>query len=309
MRLRISLLLSLLVTIPVWLLAQQPAPAPRTMVWVDRSGNEEPLAAPARLYQNPRISPDGRRLAVGIGEQGAEHIWMCDLPSCSNLMQITKQGTTNDIPVWTPDGRRVAFYSNMQGNTAAAYWLAADGSGTPERLTAPIGPIAQQLRSFSPNGQFAAMYRATPATGPDIWILRMNDRVEFPFLATPAIEGGPRFSPDNAWLAYMSTESGGPQVYIQEMPGDRRKRQVSMDGGIQPLWNPKGGELIYRNGNRLVAVPITTGASLVVGQPKTIVDRPYWVSPLAQTNPGYDISPDGQRFLMIKEAPGQRPTN
>ena len=82
-----------------------------------------------------------------------------------------------------------------------------------------------------------------------------------------------------------------------------------MDGGIQPIWNPKGGELIYRNGNRLVAVPITTGATLSVGQAKTIVDRPYWVSPLAQTNPGYDISPDGQRFLMIKEAAGQRPTN
>jgi serine/threonine-protein kinase len=273
---------------------------------VDRGGIEQPLSAPARLYQNPRISPDGRRLAVSIGEQGAEHVWVCDLPACANLTQVTKQGTTNDIPVWTPDGRRLAYYSNMQANLAAAYWVSADGTGTPERLTPPIGPIAQQVRSISPNGQLAAMYRATPATGPDIWLLRMSDRVEFPFLATPAIEGAPRFSPDGNWLAYMSTESGVPQVYVQELPGDRRRRQISTDGAIQPVWNPKGGELFYRSGSRLMMVPITVGETLSVGQARAIFDRQYWVSPLAQTNPGYDVSPDGQRFLMIKEAAGPR---
>jgi Tol biopolymer transport system component len=310
MRAYLCVLMLVLLAGSLVIAAQQgPPPSPRTLVWVDRSGKEEPVGAPARLYQNPRISPDGRRLAVSIGEQGAEHLWVCDLPACGNLRQITKQGTTNDIPVWTPDGTRIGFYSNMQGNMAAAYWLMADGSGTPERLTPPIGPVAQQIRAFSPNGQFAAMYRATPATGPDIWLLRMNDRVEFPFLTTPAIEGGPRFSPDNAWLAYMSTESGSPQVYVQELPGDRRKRQVSTDGGIQPLWNPKGGELFFRNGSRLMVVPITTGQNLSVGQPKVLVDRQYWTAPLAQTNPGYDVSPDGQRFLMLKETTSARPTN
>jgi len=289
---------------------QQAAPSPpRMLVWVDRSGNEQPLSAPARLYQNPRISPDGRRLAVSIGEQGREHIWTCDLPDCSSLTQLTKQGTTNDIPVWTPEGRRIAFYSNMQEPFAASYWQMADGSGMPERLTPPIGPIAQQIRAFSPNGNFAAMYHATPATAGDIWILRMSDRVEFPFLTTPAIEGAPRYSPDGNWLAYMSTTSGGPQIYVQEMPGARRFRQVSTDGGIQPVWNPKGGELFYRNGTRMMAVTITTGQTFSVGQPKVVFDRPYFVTPIGQTNPGYDVSPDGQRFLMIKEAAGQRRTN
>ncbi|MBI3048676.1 MAG: PD40 domain-containing protein [Acidobacteria bacterium] len=309
MRTCLGALLVILSITPVTVSTQQAPSAPRTLVWVDRAGNEQPLSAPARLYQNPRISPDGRRLGVSIGEQGQEHIWMCDLPACSNLTQFTKLGTTNDIAVWTPDGRRLAFYSNMQGGPAAAYWQMADGSGMPERLTPPIGPIAQQLRAFSPNGQFAAMYHATPATGPDIWLLRLNDRVEFPFLATPAIEGAPRYSPDGNWLAYMSTESGGPQVYVQELPGDRRKRQVSTDGGIQPVWNPKGSELFYRNGSRLMAVPITTSQNFAVGQPKVVFDRAYFVTPIGQTNPSYDISPDGQRFLMIKETAGQRPTN
>jgi hypothetical protein len=104
----------------------------------------------------------------------------------------------------------------------------------------------------------------------------------------------------------MSTEAGGPQVYVQELPGDRRKRQISTEGGIQPVWNPKGGELFYRNGNRLMMVPITVGQNLSVGQARVIFDRAYWAAPLAQTNPGYDVSSDGMRFLMVKEAGAPR---
>lgn len=282
---------------------QPPPPQPRTFVWVDRAGSEQALGAPARLYSNPRISPDGRRLAVTAGEANAEHIWLCDLPACGTPAQFTKQGTTNDIATWTPDGRRLGFYSNMQGGPAAAYLQMADGSGTPERLTPPIGPIAQHVRAFSPNGQMAVMYHATPATGPDIWLLRMNDRAEFPFLTTPAVEGGARYSPDGAWLAYMSTESGGPQIYIQELPGERRKRQVTTQGGVQPIWHPKGGELYYRDGSgRVMAVSITVGASLSVGQPRVLLDRQYWTTPVGLTNQTYDISPDGERFLMLKDA-------
>ncbi len=257
----------------VW--GQQPAPPPpRTMIWVDRSGAEQPLNAPPQVYSNPRISPDGRRLSVSIETGQTEHVWTCDLPACSNLTQFTKAGTVNSQGIWTPDGRRLAFYSNMQGPVVAAYWQAADGSGAPERLTPPLNPlVAQHLRGWSPNGQFGVMYHATPATQSDIYLLRMSDRVEFPFLATPAIEGGARYSPDGNWLAYMSTHSGGPQVYIQEMPGDRRMRQVSTDGGIQPIWNPKGGELFYRSGNRMMVVQITAGGTLSVSQPKAIFDR------------------------------------
>ena len=292
--------------VPITVVAQQTAATlSRTLVWVDRTGAEQPLNVKPQLYSNPRISPDGRRLAITAGPANAEHVWVCDLPACANFTQFTKQGTTNDIAVWTPDGTRLGFYSNMQGGPAAAYLQAADGSGMPERMTAPIPGVAQHLRGFSPNGQFAVMYHATPATQSDIWLLRMNDRIEFPFLATPAIEGGARYSPDGNWLAYMSTESGGPQIYIQEMPGDRRKRQVSPDGGVQPVWNPKGGELYYRTGTRLMSVPITVGPTLTVGQPRVVFDRPYWLAPVGQTNQNYDIAPDGQRFLMIKEMPKQ----
>jgi serine/threonine-protein kinase len=285
---------------------QAPSPQPRTLVWVDRAGVEQALGAPARLYSNPRISPDGRRLAITAGEPNAEHIWVCDLPACGNLTQFTTQGTTNDIATWTPDGRRLAFYSNMQAGPAAAYWQMADGSGMPERLTPPI-PVAQHLRAFSPNGQIGVMYHATPATGPDIWLLRLNDRTEFPFLATPAVEGGARYSPDGNWLAYMSTESGGAQIYVQELPGERRKKQVSTQGGVQPIWHPKGGEVYYREERgRVMAVSVTTAPTLSVGQPRVVVDRQYWTTPVGLTNQSYDLSPDGQRFLMLKEAAAPR---
>ena len=129
----------------------------------------------------------------------------------------------------------------------------------------------------------------------------MSDQVEFPFLVTPAMEGGPRFSPDGNWLAYMSTESGRGEIYVQQLGGARRKRQISTDGGVQPIWNPEGGELFYRNGNRMMAAPITTGKNFSVGQPRMLFDRQYWLTPVQLTNPGYDVSPDGQRFLMLKE--------
>jgi serine/threonine-protein kinase len=304
MRTHILAAAGIVVVTAAGLVAQQPPPPqPRTLVWVDRSGAEQPLSAPPQVYSNPRISPDGRRLSVSIETGQVEHVWTCDLPMCGNLAQFTKAGTVNSMGIWTPDGGRLAFYSNAQGPVVAAYWQPADGSGAPERLTPPITPlVAQQLRGWSPNGQIAVMYHATPATQSDIYLLRMSDRVEFPFLATPAIEGGARYSPDGNWLAYMSTQSGGPQVYIQEMPGDRRMRQVSTDGGTQPIWNPKSNELFYRNGNRLMAVQITTSGAFSVGQPRIVVDRQYWASPVGLTNAGYDIAPDGQRFLMIKDA-------
>ena len=286
---------------------QAPAPAPRTLVWVDRSGAEQPINVPPQVYSNPRISPDDRRLSISVETGPAEQVWTCDLPACSNLAQFTKAGTVNSQGVWTPDGRRLGFYSNVQGPPVAVYWQPADGSGTPERLTPPLNPpVAQHLRDWSPNGAIAVMYHATPATQSDIWLLRMSDRVEFPFLATPAIEGGARYSPDGNWLAYMSTHSGTPQVYIQEMPGARRFAQVSTDGGIQPVWNPKGGELFYRNGNRMMVVQVNTGEKLAVGQPRVMFDRPYWAAPIGQTNAGYDVTRDGQRLLMIKE--GSRPS-
>src|SRR5687768_26682 len=120
MRIRIGAAFGLVVAAAAALLGQQaPPPQPRTLVWVDRSGAEQPLSAPPQVYSNPRISPDGRRLSVSIETGQSEHVWTCDLPMCGNLTQFTKAGTVNSMGIWTPDGRRLAFYSNMQGPVVA----------------------------------------------------------------------------------------------------------------------------------------------------------------------------------------------
>lgn len=282
----------------VWTQQAPAPPPPRTLVWVDRAGNEQPLSAPSRAYANPRISPDGRRLAVTVEGQ-PEHIWLCDLPACSTLTQFTSQGTSNDIAAWTPDGRRIAFRSNTVG--VGVFWQMADGSGGRERLT-PLSALGPQPRSFSQNGQLLAVFVGTPATAGDIWFLRMDDREAFPFLATPALEGAPRFSPDGQWLAYISSESGRVEVYVQQLAGIRGKWPISTGGGVEPVWNPNGQELFYRSGNRMMAVAITTKPNFAAGQPRMLFERQYGLTQLPATNQAYDVSPDGQRFLMIKAA-------
>jgi len=297
-------LVLLVASATVWTQQAPPPPPPRTLVWVDRAGTEQPLSAPPRAYANPRISPDGRRLAVTVEGQ-PEHIWVCDLPACSTLTQFTSQGTSNDLAVWTPDSRRLAFRSNTLGATNA-FWQMADGSGGRERL-APLTAFNWQPRSFSPDGLLLATFVGNPATAGDIWFVRMNDHEAFPFLATPALEGAPRFSPDGQWLAYISGESGRVEVYVQQLPGIRGKWQISTGGGTEPVWNANGQELFYRSGNRMMAVAITTKPNFAAGQARMLFERQYGLTQLPGTNQAYDVSSDGQRFLMIKAA-GQGPS-
>jgi serine/threonine-protein kinase len=264
-----------------------------TLVWVSRNGVEQPVAAPVRAYLGPRISPEGRRVAVAILEQEAQ-VWQYDL-SRETLTPFTFEGDNNVAPDWTPDGKRITFISNRDG-PQNIYWQLADGSGGLERLT--TSQYTQVPMAWSPDGQLLSFLEVNPATGYDIWILRLSDRKELPFLKTPFNESVPRFSHDGRWLAYISNESGQYQVYVQAYPGPGGKWQISTDGGMEPAWNPNGRELFYRSGNKLMAVDITTQPGFAAGKPRMLFEGQYRPTPL--TNPNYDVSPDGQRFLMVK---------
>jgi dipeptidyl aminopeptidase/acylaminoacyl peptidase len=161
----------------------------------------------------------------------------------------------------------------------------------------------QAPSSWSPDGQALAFLQVNgPATGFDIWVLRTADHKAQPFLQTTFTETAPVFSPDGHWLAYMSNESGRYEIYVQPYPGPGGKYQISTDGGTEPVWNPKGGELFYRQGDKMMAVGVTTQPNFSAGKPRMLFEGPYLLSP--QTFPNYDVSPDGQRFLMLK-ATGQ----
>jgi Tol biopolymer transport system component/predicted Ser/Thr protein kinase len=263
------------------------------LVWVSRNGQEQPLAAPANSYLNPRVSPDGRRVAIGISSQESQ-VWQYDL-SRETLTRFTFEGTVNGYPDWTPDGKRIAFISNKEG-PLNVFWQLADGSGGLERLT--TSDDLQTPNSWSPDGKLLAFNEITPGSGIDIWVLRLDDRKAELFLQKPFNVSAPRFSPDGRWMAYVSDESGRYEVYVQPYPGPGGKWQISTDGGTEPVWNPNGRELFYRSSDKMMAVDIATQPAFTVGKPRMLFAGQYQPTPV--TFPNYDVSPDGQRFLMLK---------
>ncbi len=286
--------------------------AQNKLVWVSRNGREQPVAAPARSYVFPRLSPDGKRVAAAVSEQQETQVWTYDLER-EALTRLTFEGTLNYNPQWTPDGRRIAFYSNRAG-PLNLFWQLADGSGGTERLT--TSEILHSPASFSPDGRLLAYTESNPTTSYDIWVLRLSDpsagsgqsRRPQPFLRTPFTETAPKFSPDGHWLAYASNESSRFEIYVQPYPGPGGKWQVSTEGGMEPVWNPKVGELFYRNGNQMMVAGVETKSGFSAGKPRLLFDAGLY-SPTPATYPNYDVSPDG-RFLMLKptEQQGQAAT-
>jgi serine/threonine protein kinase/Tol biopolymer transport system component len=270
------------------------------MVWVTRNGEEKLLLAAPRNYEFPRVSPDGWRVAVTIADQEA-HIWVYDVDR-DNFTRLTFGGNVNNVPTWSPDGKRIAFRSNRAGGPGSLFWQAPDGSGGAERLT--TSEYTHLPNSFSADGKLLAFQENNPRTGRDIWVLRLSDRKSQPFLRTPFQETSPKFSPDARWVAYCSDESlGRSEVYVQPYPGPGGKRQISTEGGQEPVWNPNGRELFYRSGTKIMAVDVDTRSGFSSGTPRMLFEGTYLPTPVVV--PDYDVSPDGQRFLMLKPAETQ----
>jgi serine/threonine-protein kinase len=283
----------------------QDVTALRTLVWVDRQGHEEPLGVPPRAYAYVRVSPDSTRLALDIRDQEND-IWTWDLRRHGALTRLTFDPGFNRGGIWSrPDGKSIAFSADRDG-AENIYVQAADGAGTPERLTKGAG---QQLpQSFTPDG--TKLLFVTPATPPfDIGVVNLTgDRHADLLLHGPQSENSPDISPDGKWLAYVSDESKLSEVYVRHFPDVENGRwQVSSGGGSRPVWARSGRELFYespeQNGAtalKIWAVPVeTTGATLTFGRPQQIVDGPY-LTP--QASRPYDVSADGKRFVMIKDA-------
>jgi dipeptidyl aminopeptidase/acylaminoacyl peptidase len=263
------------------------------LAWVDRAGKEQLLGAPANVYNFPRLSPDGLHVAVGMMVT-ANDIWLYDTAR-DVLSRATSAGTHNINPAWSPDGRRFAFSSDRAG-PLNLFWQHVDGSGAAERLTTSPSPTIAS--SWSPNGQTIAFMQTSGETGQDIWTVGLHDRKARPFLETRFNETAPVFSPDGQRIAYASDESGRWEVYVQPFPGPGGRSQVSTHGGTEPLWNPAGRELFYRAGNRMMAVPVTLQPAFSADRPTALFEGP-WL-PTSRTLRNYDVSLDGQRFLMLK---------
>jgi serine/threonine-protein kinase len=268
----------------------------RTIVWVDRQGREEPIKVPPRAYTYLRLSPDGTRIALDIRDQEND-IWIWDLAR-ETLARLTFDPGFNRSPVWTPDGKRVAF-SAQRGGSENIYWQAADGSGAPEPLTqmpnTPIFPHA-----FSPDGTLLVFTEIAPPR--NISLLKIDgERKPELLLQSSFSESNPEISPDGRWLAYESNESGRVEVYVRPFPDVNAGRwQISTGGGASPLWSPNGRELFYYGQpGTLMAVRVEPSTSFKAGAPQVVLQGPY-VAPIGASH--YSVSPDGRRFLMIKDA-------
>jgi eukaryotic-like serine/threonine-protein kinase len=262
------------------------------LVWVDRKGMEQPVNAPPHNYVLPKVSPDGKRVAAGI-EEADSQIWVYDLGR-DTLTRLTFEGSANIDPVWTPDGKRIVF----KGTGNRLFWQPADGSTGAEALTSSELAANNVPGSWTPDGQVLTFMEINPDTGYDVYTLPLKDGKPQPFLHTPSLETAPRFSPDGRFIAYASDESGRIEIYVRPYPGPGGKWQISTEGGAEPVWNPKGQELFYRSGNKMMAVDVTTQGTFSAGKPKILFEGPYVPTP--RSFPDYDVSPDGQRFLMLK---------
>jgi serine/threonine-protein kinase len=275
------------------------APDQRTLVWVDRKGKEEPIAANPDNYSFPSISPDGTKVALSVETSGNANIWICDLVH-KNRTRLASNEAIDSLPLWTPDGQRIAFMS-MRDRNSAIYWKAAKGTGTDELLVEGSG-VAIVARSWSKDGKTLIFMETSEGANLDISAISMEgDHAKKQLLHDKHMEVDPRISPDGRWMAYSCNETGQYEVYVRPFPDvDGDKWLVSTDGGVWPLWSPDGRELFYRNEDKYMEVPVKTEPTFSFETPKVLFQGTYAIQPSLFMVSNWDINPDGKRFLMIK---------
>ena len=282
----------------------------RSMVWVDRAGRETPIAGlPSRPYATVALSPDGTRVAFTIADQEVD-IWAWDFAR-ESLTRLTFGPSVDALPRWTPDGRHIVFHSDRAGafNT---YRVASDGSGAAERLTTSRSD--QWPNSIAPDGTALLFCEVRPKTGYDILRIPLaapgsasaaasDDRLSqvTTLVSSPSAEYAANISPEGRYFAYQSAESGGRfAVHVRPYPDASSGRwQISVDGGTAPVWARSGRELFYLDeSNTLMAVPVETSRpQFSFGRPAKVFDTKY-----AGNFYSYDVTPDGHRFLMMKDS-------
>jgi len=250
------------------------------------NGAQERLSVPAANFHWPRVSPDGTRVAYGRGSQGEEQIWVYDVDS-RTPQPLTFEGT-NDHPEWNPDGTRIAFRSEGRGEEPGLFWMEADGTGRPQRITTQ-GAQSHYPASWSPDG--ILVYLA----GRDIMFVDVDGGGEPEvFLQTPFAETHPALSPHGRWLAYASDEAGGSEIWVRAFPEGGRTYRISTEGGTAPAWSRDGRRLFYRRQGAIWVVDVTAEADFSRNtEPQLLLE-----GPIGGTTPlrSYDVAPDG-RFV------------
>ena len=243
-----------------------------------------------RAFKSPRISPDGRTLAVVVFDGVGTDIWTYDF-GLKTFSRLTFDAGVESAPVWFPDGNHIAFASP---NRKQILTVAADGSGVPEELLTGESPVYPY--SFSDDGRTLTYVESAPL--PNIRALNLEGKPEQGSLLSSTFPNfDPALSPDGRWLAYASEESGREEIFVREFPGPGGKRQISTGGGSGAVWSRDGRELVYLNGSQMMLVTVATDPRFSASRPRVLFVGDFPTVPYERN---FDISPDGKRILIVQ---------
>jgi serine/threonine-protein kinase len=277
-----------------------------TLVWVDRSGAEQPTTVSGEAFSMPRLAPDVKRVAVAIGASAATltqgDLWIFDLTR-ETRSRLTFDGVSI-FPLWEPAGRRLLLSSGQSG-TYQLVMKTLDG-------TAPDTPMLSERGinyplSWSPDGRFVATVTFDKNSANDIWVLTTGPAPEWqPFVQTRFREGAPTFSHDSRLIAYASDQSGRSEIYVRPFPGPGEAITVSTRGGDEPLFAHNAPTLFYRRGEEMMSVEIAAGPPIQVGTEHRVFERLYNKS--GGNWPNYDVTSDGRRLIVVRGNPQEVPS-
>jgi Tol biopolymer transport system component len=272
---------------------------------VDRKGRIAPLNLPPAAYEQPRLSPDGKKVVYSIYDGKEANIWIYDLSGTSAPRRLT-YGGRNRFPIWSGNGERIAFQSDREGDPAI-YWQRADISGTAERLTKPEMGSVHIPESWSPNGE-TILFTVTKDSVVSLWAFSLRDKRATEFgnvrSSTPTEA---TFSPDGQWVAYITTTVGNPgpyvqprglELYVQRFPSNDEKYLISSGTGIHPAWSRNGRELIFNYPSQLMSVSVSTRPVFSFTPPMQFMGGGIFLMPWPGQR-SYDVAPDGRLIGTI----------
>jgi serine/threonine protein kinase len=281
---------------------------PFPIVWADREGRSQTLWGAPGIYGTPRLSPDGNRLAVSVQRGSNWDVWVYDLER-DVATRVTFGEAYDADPVWSPDGRWIAYEGEIDG-VDGIFRKRTDGTGDAEMLMEPGKQTFPAPQSWSADGRHLAIQSAGEGGQTDIWILPIDEDggagEPEAFAKTQFEENSPSFSPDGRWLAYNSSETGRPEVFVASFPAGGGKWQVSDGGGTQARWSGDGRELFFRTDAGIMSVKVSSdGNSFRASRPEVVFEGNFLGGLRGVLLPGYnfpdyDVSRDGKRFVMFQ---------
>ena len=267
--------------------------------WVSETGLFAPIIAELKPYLNPRLAPDGTRIVLTIGTGARSDVWIYDLAS-KTPQRLTSEGTLNERAEWAPDGSRVIYRSD-RGKRSGIWWQPAD-------LSAPATSILSHDAHdyyegvLSPDGKLL-VYQVDDGTSSsaDLFVRALEgDTSQKAVSVTDFVEAQARVSPDGKWVAFVSDASGTAQVLVQPFPDAGAQVQVSVSAGTEPIWSRDGKKIFYRDGVKMIAASVAAGPTFSVTARTPLFTDTYVFAPSPHAN--FDVSQDGSRFLMVKNA-------